>query len=280
MFSFHSLTVFSTLTSFKTRLGDLLDSPYWSPNTKLGCLVEIKIQSGEELNKLLDALAKDIVDANIFFRLITGLSASIKDYPTEFAQSNTFWSLTMQALKEAYLTRLCRVFEQNCDTLNLYNLLDTIKANLHFFEEPHFRERMKDNAFVNSLAEDARIPALKELLTDIEYASIRNPIVLKLIKWRNNFHAHIGAKVPLGKAGSLKSLRIDKDEINELLDQCFVILNRYMRLYKATSWSRQIIGHDDYLSLLKFLHLGVESYEADIQREIDSDNSGDSPPSA
>jgi hypothetical protein len=40
-------------------------------------------------------------------------------------------------------------------------------------------------------------------------------------------------------------------------------------MYKATSWSRQVIVHDDYLSLLKFMRLGLEKHESDIQKEID-----------
>ena len=230
----------------------------------------IQIQSGEELNRLLDRLAHDVVDANIYHRLLMDLNSSVQDYLTEFAQSNTFWSLTRDALKEAYLTRLCRIFDQRNDTLNLYNLLDTIKANLQFFEEPHFRERLKDNAFVNSLAEGARIPTSEEIQVDLEIAGPQNPVVLKLTLWRSNFHAHLAAKPALGKAPSLASLRIESDEIDHLLYECFRIINRYIYLYKAASWSRKIIGHDDYLSVLKFMRRGIEVQEAEIQLQIES----------
>jgi len=236
--------------------------------------MEIRINSGEELNKLLDALAKDIVDANIFYRLLTGVMAATSEFPREISQSDTFWWLTTQAIKEAYLTRLCRIFDQHSQTLNLVNLLDTIKANLHFFQEPHFRERLKDNAFVNSLAEGVRVPSIEELQTDIQFASLRNQIVLKLVLWRGNIHAHTGAKVALGKAAAVEANRIEEEEIELLLDQCFSMLNKYMVMYKATSWSRQVIGHDDYLSVFKFIRLGLEKYESDIQKEIDSFGSG------
>lgn len=237
---------------------------YW----KLGRPMEIRIKSGEELERLLDVLANDIVDANIYYRLFSGLLTSTEEYSKEIGQSNTFWWLAMQSIKEAYLYRLCRIFDQHEKTLNLVNLLDTIKANLRFFEEPHFRERLKGNAFVDSLAEGVKIPSLEELKEDIEFASLANPIVNKLIVWRGNAYAHRGAKVALGKTGSLEA--ISKEEIELLLDKCFSIFNKYLRLYKATTWSRQIIGHDDYQSLFKFLRIGLENFQADIQREIDS----------
>jgi len=215
-------------------------------------------------------LAKDIVDANIYYKLHIGLTSSLSDYSDEANLSNTFWYLTLRAIKEAYLIRLCRIFEQNSNSLNLVNLLDTIKSNRHFFEEPHFRERLKDNAFIESLSENVTIPSIEELHSDIKFASDNNPIVLKLTKWRMNVYAHTGAKIALGKSDSLRANSITEEEIEQLLNQCFSISNKYMSLYKATSWSRQIIGHDDYLSLFKFLRIGLEKRESDIQHEINS----------
>jgi hypothetical protein len=231
--------------------------------------MKITIKSGEELNKLLDALAKDIVDANIYYKLFAGLTSSISNYSDEINQSNTFWFLTVQAIKEAFLFRLCRIFEQNDRSLNLVNLLDTIKANRHYFEEPQFRERLKDNAFIESLVEGVKIPSIEELQSDIAFASDGNPIVKKLILWRMNVYAHTGAKTALGKfVDSLEKNSIAKEEIEQLLDKCFSISNKYMNLYKSSTWSRQIIGHDDYLSLFKFLRAGLEKHDADIQREL------------
>jgi hypothetical protein len=233
--------------------------------------MNITIKSADELNKLLDALAKDIVNANIYYKLYIGLTNSIPDYSDEANLSNTFWSLALDAIREAFLLRLCRIFEQNSRSLNLVNLLDTIKTNLHYFQEPHFRERLKDNAFVESLAEDVVIPSVEELQADITFASDKNPIVKRLMLWRMNVYAHTGAKTALGKfTDTLEENSISKEEIEQLLDQCFSISNKYMSLYKASTWSRQIIGHDDYLSLFQFLRIGLEKRESDIQHELNS----------
>ncbi len=231
--------------------------------------MEITIKSGAELSKLLDVLANDIVDANIYYQLFTGLDASIPHYADERNLSNTFWWLALRAIKEAYLLRLCRIFDQNEKSLNLVNLLDTIKSNIHFFQEPHFRERLKDNAFVDSLAEGVVIPPMSELQADMEFSSSNNLIVKKLMLWRHNVYAHTGKPTA---SGILEENPISKEEIEQLLDKCFSISNKYMSMYKASSWSRQIVGHDDYLSLLKFLRIGLEQNEANIQKELNSWN--------
>jgi hypothetical protein len=148
--------------------------------------MEIKIKSSDELKKLLDSLALDIVDANIYYILYSNLNDSINDNSREFSQSNTFWSLTFDSLRDALMFRLCRAFDQESKSLNLFNLLTTIKTNVHFFEENHFRGRLKDNAFVESLAEDDRIPIESQLDKDILFASDQNYLVKKLMIWRNN----------------------------------------------------------------------------------------------
>src|ERR1700722_19490931 len=109
--------------------------------------MEIKIQTSEELNRLLEALATEIINANSYHRLFFDLHEARLTHKREFQQSNTFWYLTLEALQTARLINLCRIYDQNSVTLNLVNLLHTIKANLHFFSEPDFRERMKGNAF-------------------------------------------------------------------------------------------------------------------------------------
>jgi len=228
--------------------------------------MEIKIKNGDELNKLLDTLAIEIVDANFYHRLYSNLVDSIEDNAREFSQSNTFWSFTLDSLQDARIIRLCRVFDQESKSLNLFNLLETIKANIHFFEKNHFRERLKDNAFVESLAEVDRIPSESQLDKDIWFASDQNMLVKKLMIWRNNIVVHRAAKVSLGKDEILADNPLSQQEIGTLLDESFNIFNRYSSLYRASTWSRTVVGHDDYKTLLKFLNLGLQKLDEDIKK--------------
>jgi hypothetical protein len=230
--------------------------------------MEIKIKSSDELNKLLDALALEIVDANIYHRLYTDLVDSIKDNARGFTQSNTFWSFTIDSLHDGQMIRLCRVYDQESKTLNLFNLLETIKANVQFFDQKYFRQRLKDNAFVESLAEVDRIPNESQLQKDIWFASDQNPLVKKLMIWRNNIIAHRGAKVSLGKDEILADNPLSQQETETLLNESFTIFNRYSSLYRASTSSRTVVGQDDYKSLLKFLNLGLQKWDEDIKKEL------------
>ncbi|MCX5717034.1 MAG: hypothetical protein NTW44_01740 [Nitrospirae bacterium] len=230
--------------------------------------MKIRIKTADELNKLLDALALEIVNANIYHQLHKDLLDSRTGHSREFAQSNTFWSFTFTALNDARTLRICRIFDQESKSLNLFNLLETIKANMHFFEKNHFKERLKDNAFVDSLSEVDRIPDKAQLEKDICFASKQNPIVKKLMVWRNNIVAHKGAKVSLGNNDILTNNAVSSEELEALLDGCFEIFNRYSSLYRASTWSRQVIGHDDYQNLLNFIKLGLNKWDEDIGKEL------------
>ena len=152
--------------------------------------MEINIQSAEHFNSLLDALAGDIIDGELYFKLYKDLNKSIPNYTNEFNQSRTFWSLTRKALIDATLLRLCRVYDTHINSLSLSNLLDTIKANLNLFDIEGFRDRLKDNPFVESLAETARKPDINEINQYIDSVGDQNPLVKKLIIWRHNVIAH------------------------------------------------------------------------------------------
>ena len=161
--------------------------------------MEIKIKTSEELDLLLEALKTEIINANSYHRLFRGLLISRPTHEREFQQSNTFWYLTEEALEEARLISLCRIYDQNSNSLNLVNLLDTIKANSHFFSESHFRERLKGNAFVDYLAQANRLPQIDELERDIESVSCKNDSVKRLMIRRGNIVAHHNAELSLGK---------------------------------------------------------------------------------
>jgi hypothetical protein len=237
---------------------------------KIGLEMEIKIKTGEELTKLLDALAKEIVFAHIYYRLLCDLSKARATHEIEFSNFNTFWSLTFGSLRTAYQTHLCRVYDQESTSLNLVNLLHTIQSNLHFFSESNFRERLKSNAFVDSLAKTKRVPEKDEVESDMKLVTCENPIVKKLIIWRNNIVAHRGVKVALGKDHVLSDNPISDVEIKELLEQSLSIFNKYSSFYNASTQSSGIIGHDDYEQLLIFIGLGLKKREEDIEKQYEA----------
>ncbi len=230
--------------------------------------MEIKIKDSKEFQHLLEALATELVDANIHIKLRSDLTGAVAQYHTEYNQSGTFWSLTFQAHLDAAVFRLCKIYEQHNKTLNLRNLLDTIKANISIFDREEFRERLKDNPFVEGLSDISRKPDEAQLDKDIAFVSEENPLVKNLIVWRNNFFAHRGTKHAINKNGLETDYPLTIEDVEELLSEGMRILNRYSSLFGASTYSTNMIGHDDYQHVLKSIQEHLASYEQRIEEEI------------
>jgi hypothetical protein len=120
--------------------------------------MKIDVKDSAEFKRLLEALVDELIDAHDYFKLHQDLNAAIPDYQVEFNQSAGFWTFTLSAYMDATLLRLCKAYDlyEGKPSLNLRNFLETIEANLHFFEGQSFRQQLKESAFVDSLAADAR----------------------------------------------------------------------------------------------------------------------------
>lgn len=230
--------------------------------------MRINITNAKEFERLLDALCDEAVTACIHFRLYKDLEAARSDFAIAFQQSWTFWSLTFQSHWDTTLFRLCKIYDQNTGSLNLRNLLDTIEGNLGVFDVENFRERLKNNPFVESLSAEATRPAVDELRKDLDTVTDVDSKVKALVFWRNNFFAHRSAKHVAEKNQLADHYSFGIADAEALLSNAMRILNRYSFLFRASSYSTQIVGHDDYLYVLRTIADDVRTHEDELNREL------------
>ena len=246
------------------------ESRWRTPLSEQGEMVIKKVKTADEIGRLLRALASEIQDAQIFNRLFKDLDESRKtNYGTEFSQSRTFWSFTFRALDDAIMIRLCRILDNNSKSLNLFNLVETIKANLSFFAKENFKKRLRNNPFVDSLAEGQRMPHKDEVDEHFRFVDYnQNSLVKKLIVWRNNIYAHTGVDVSLGKTNVLEDSLLGLEEIEDLLKGCSRIINYYSRLYTESVYSPAALGQGDYKNLLDSVKFDLQKHREDIDNQI------------
>ena len=227
----------------------------------------IAVRNPEQLRLLLVALANEIVDANIFWKLHKNLQITAATFQREMNQAPGFWGLTLQAHLDAAVFRLCKIYDQHKDGLNLQSLLETIQANSHVFSEKDFRERLKGNSFVDSLAADARAPNQEQLTADIAYVSRKtNPKVGTLVELRNKFYAHRASRDVVAATDIAAAYPFTKADVTDLLKMGLQILNRYSNLFHAQSYSSQMIGHDDYKTVIEAVHWDIKRHDVEIHR--------------
>jgi hypothetical protein len=231
--------------------------------------VMIDIRDSTEFRRLLQAMSRDVVDAHIHYRLFKDVHAALSAHSLVEIQSRTFWGLTLSAHLNASLQSLCRVYDQNPKALHLRSWLDTIQDNLTLFSEHEFRERLKDNAFVDSLARTLRRPDERQLAQDIENCSLSDPLVKNLMVHRGSRIAHKSAKNVVAEKDIGDRHPLTYGGVELLLDRAIVILNRYSNLFGDNTYSTQIIGHDDSEFIIHCVEEKVEESRANRRRKID-----------
>jgi hypothetical protein len=221
----------STLFCAEGRCGDNNMRP--APNT-------------EEFDRLLDRLARDIVDAAIFRRLRSDLVASFDEFSREFTQSWTFWSLSFQAYIEVALHLLSRIYVGEKRSLSIRSWLEAIKNNPKLFQTS---------------------PDPVQLDRDIDSVKDDDPIVKNLVILRNKVLAHTNWRnVAQKRVGDRFALTFK--EVDALVLRASEILNRYSMLFKQTAWSPTISGHDDFRTILNALRADLERRDAERTADV------------
>ncbi len=106
-----------------------------------------------------------------------------------------------------------------------------------------------------------------ELKKDIASCSSSDPVVNKLIIYRNNLVAHKNIKIATKQeAGTSHALTFEDLEI--LLERAKAILDRYCYMYLATRYPTILVGHDDYEYIFKAVEEKVESAEEKVRLDL------------
>ncbi len=229
-------------------------------------MTPIRLRSEADFRVLLVSVISDAQEASFHWRLHRLLRASIRRYVRELNEANAFWSLTINAHRDAALFRVARLYDPY-GGLGLPVLLDTIAHNLSMFDERSFRARLKDNPFVNSLAAGVRPPAPSQLRKDAVSVSSRDRLVLKLLDLRNQELAHRDPRVVVGRIASPR-LALSDRQLGTLIGRAGRIVNKYSILFVAGSHLMRLMGDDDYLKVLEAMRERTIAWTRRFREEL------------
>jgi len=202
-----------------------------------------RISTEGELHAALHLLADDVQVAAIHHQLATDLSAAVPQFVRELNEARAFWSLTMYAHLSEVRTRLCRVYDQHPGAIGLSTWL---------------------------AAASKLVPLDKvALAADQREAGKTAPVVKKLIQLRNNVVAHTAGS-PVSRRELERAFGLTFEESDLLVKRAVRIVNDYGQRLLRNTWSTRIVGHDDYLSVLRAVKFHGEAIEASIQAEFDA----------
>jgi HEPN superfamily AbiU2-like protein len=220
--------------------------------------VNIRIASRREFERLLDGLGREIVDAAIHYRMHMDLRGSVPEFERELSQAPGFWGMAFWALMEGALHRLFRAYDQREGALSLRSFLETVRDRPDLYANP-------------ATAPSTLVPNAPDTLileADLSLVIPSDPLVKKLVILRGNLYAHKNAE------NIARAFRIDEAfslsyaDVETLVERAVTIINRYSRLFRRSTWSTQMIGHDDYRHVLEYVREAIRHREQAIDNEI------------
>jgi hypothetical protein len=227
--------------------------------------IPIAISGEAEFGALLGRLSDDIIEAPAFLRIDKQLTERFEKYSDEVSQAEFFWSMVATAVREAGLSRLGRIYDQyqreppRDSALSLRTLLATIEANKPLFDDAAVKQRVNpaNASFAQSIVPGSHFPNLRTLTRDLALVSSDDPLVHKIVLWRNKFGAHISPDQTMKKSPTNGALPTADDAL-ELCNRAFDVFNRYSSLFHAVVHSKIILGEEGSVeSVFRHLRSGL-----------------------
>jgi len=225
--------------------------------------MKVEINNSEEFERLLEGLGRDVVDSAIHYRLHRDLRDSVKSFESELNHSPAFWSLTLGAHLDAARSRLLRAYDQHPRALSLRSLIETIRENLALFGA--------GSAPPEVIKRGASPPDPATLDADSALVAPNDPLVQKLLALRGNLCAHRNARNVAQEIKIEDRFPLPHSDFDALVQRAVTILNRYSSLFRRSTWSTTIVGHDDFRFVLESVRETINRHEAAVLEEIRRD---------
>ncbi len=219
----------------------------------------IHISGENDFEKLLKQLSDDIITAPVFLRMDNQLGEHFETYSDEVNEAVFFWSMVAIAVRETGRSRLARIYDKQKSALSLRRLLITIEANRPLFDDNAVKKRVQlmNPSFAQSIVPGSHLPDPKTLNQDLALVSPGDPMVDKVLAWRDNFGAHISPSQTINKTILDEELPT-QDEAFQLCKRAFDVFNRYSSLFRAAFCLETSLGEKGSIeSVFRHLRSGL-----------------------
>ena len=228
----------------------------------------LTISKDAELKRLFERIADDIINAGAYLRLHSTLAERFQSHRHEVDQTPAFWTFTANAVRDAALLCLARIFDQRNGALSLHTLLLTIRDHPEFFADEAVRKRVNP-IYAESMRSGSHTVDDQFIAEHLKLVSADDPLTKRIVLWRNTLGAHRASKVIL--TGQFPEAGLpSRDDCFTLLDRAFSIFNHYTSRFHATTTSTKIIGEESHDFVFELLRIGLKAYEDQFERGLEN----------
>ena len=200
-------------------------------------LKSLKLETPEKFGKFLHVLWDELFWANLYYDIFKDASCLCAEHKKTVNFSRYFWHFTLQAHFQTALVHVHRVYDQNIESFNLHRFLLTVRDNKSIFHPDSVRKRRKSDPHAEDLMESIGELDSAQLELDIKYASLANPKVENLKRWRDRITFHKDERELFREKPFEQEFPLKFGDVEELLNEALTILNRYSQYFDTTIYS-------------------------------------------
>jgi len=227
-------------------------------------------QTEEYFQKYYEKLIWETQNARAHLKLWERLERYKSSHLTELNQAPHFFTFAIKAHLDDALLTLSRILDRHKDSLSIWKFLNFARQNPEIFYTEVFRQRMKDSPYYESLIASHRPITPEEVNEDRQRLAKLEQTVKNLDKWRNKVIAHIDREFLLtGKIVS-KEYPLQLQQLQEVVETLFQILNRYSGAYNSSSYAESYPGEDDVQFVMDCIRFYIEEHNRQIEAELEA----------
>ncbi len=217
-------------------------------------------QAEDYFQKYYDRLIREILDARAHLKLWERLEKfKATDYIDELNQAPHFFTFTIKAHLEDALLTLSRILDKHEDSLSIWKFLDFAEQNREIFSAQAFHQRMKQKPNYDEYWVKSHTPiTLKEINEDRQKLASLEQVISNIKKWRDKLIAHMNRDVITKNKVISKEYPLKLQQLQEVIDTLFQILNRYSAAFKSSSYAEKFVGEDDIQYVMDSIRFKIQ----------------------
>jgi len=224
-------------------------------------------QAEEYFQKYYDRLIQETLHARAHLNLWERLEKYKSSHLKELNQAPHFFNFTIKAHLDDALLSLSRILDRHEDSLSIWKFLNFVEQNCDMFSTEAFRQRMMRKPNYNEHWTKSHEPiTIKEINEDRQKLEKLEQTVNNLTTWRDKVIAHTDRQFLLtGKIAS-KEYPLQRQQLQEVIDILFKILNRYSTAFESSSYLEKFVGEDD----IRYVMDSISSHIQERKRQLEA----------
>jgi len=223
-------------------------------------------QAEEYFQKYYDKLIWQTLYARAHLKLWERLESYKSSHLKELNQAPHFFTFTIRAHLDDALMTLSRIIRKQEGALTIWKFLDFVEKNWGIFSSEAFSQRERRKPDYNEHWVKSHTPITKkEIEEDKQKLLSLEHTINNLIIWRDKVIAHIDHKVVIRNKVISKEYPLKLQQLQEVIDTIFEILNRYSHAYNSSTFLEKIPGEDDVQFVIDSIRFDIEEQNKQIE---------------